>query len=369
MARVTVDARRHSFEESPHAFHVTAEPIAREPSQQQHAVWLDGRPPELHEDSHTASPPRRPRKPSMATVDGWRAEHLATAMARWAQIPDLDPEGMSIEETPLVAQLKAELTRRLASELDDPWVRLWLLRRGTLLRYLRDKSLSVEKAAARAVEVLPWLRRATADAATYEAAGARIHALYEEYARHVVFAGADRRGVAVEYLVPCTSDLSGAVAASSHDMYRCFDAYFIFFFEDDMMRASAAAGVHLMGRSVVIDLAGFEVARAWTELKVQRVLNATYPSGEAPLPSGLRITFAVGVPYACERIWSVVKHWMLSKHDRDKFQIFRSDQRAAFERELLRHVDAIEVPATYGGSAPSLAIGRTIVPPELMPPS
>ena len=36
---------------------------------------------------------------------------------------------------------------------------------------------------------------------------------------------------------------------------------------------------------------------------------------------------------------------------------------------LLRHVDAIEVPATYGGSAPSLAIGRTIVPPELMPPS
>ena len=40
-----------------------------------------------------------------------------------------------------------------------------------------------------------------------------------------------------------------------------------------------------------------------------------------------------------------------------------------FERELLRHVDAIEVPATYGGSAPSLAIGRTIVPPELMPPS
>ena len=136
-----------------------------------------------------------------------------------------------------------------------------------------------------------------------------------------------------------------------------------------MMRASAAAGVHLMGRSVVIDLAGFEVARAWTELKVQRVLNATYPSGEAPLPSGLRITFAVGVPYACERIWSVVKHWMLSKHDRDKFQIFRSDQRAAFERELLRHVDAIEVPATYGGSAPSLAIGRTIVPPELMPPS
>ena len=120
-----------------------------------------------------------------------------------------------------------------------------------------------------------------------------------------------------------------------------------------------------MGRSVVIDLAGFEVARAWTELKVQRVLNATYPSGEAPLPSGLRITFAVGVPYACERIWSVVKHWMLSKHDRDKFQIFRSDQRAAFERELLRHVDAIEVPATYGGSAPSLAIARTIVPPEL----
>ena len=68
MARV-VDARR-SFQDSPHAFHVTAEPIAREPSQQQHAVWLDGRPPELVENSHTASPPRRPRKPSMATVDG-----------------------------------------------------------------------------------------------------------------------------------------------------------------------------------------------------------------------------------------------------------------------------------------------------------
>ena len=49
--------------------------------------------------TETASPPRRPRKPSM-TVDGWRVEEFSTAMARWAQIPT-STEGMRIEETPL----------------------------------------------------------------------------------------------------------------------------------------------------------------------------------------------------------------------------------------------------------------------------
>ena len=73
---------------------------------------------------------------------------------------------------------------------------------------------------------------------------------------------------------------------TGYNFYRIFDSYFILFFEDDMLSASAAKGVHLMGRNVVVDLAGFEVGRTWTELKVQRALTASYPGADAPLPSG-----------------------------------------------------------------------------------
>ena len=99
----------------------------------------------------------------------------------------------------------------------------------------------------------------------------------------------------------------------------------------------------------------------------QRALTASYPGADAPLPSGLAVLFAINVPYVAERVWAVVKHWMLSKNDRDRFQIFRKDQRGDFERELLRHVDARHVPARYGGTAPdcALASGRMVVPASI----
>mgnify|MGYP001981377440 CR=1 FL=1 len=162
--------------------------------------------------------------------------------------------------------------------------------------------------------------------------------------------GKDRRGAGVMYQRMGMWDVPGIGRETGLDTYIAGLWFEVWWSWHLLYQESIAAGVALVGRLYVVDLAGMYLSRAMRNISYGKQITATFPGKEHPIPEGMSKCIVTNAPWYVERVWSALKYsGVIPARTLAKVSIF-SDE-AKFLAELSKHVDLHQVPSLFGGSS------------------
>ena len=269
----------------------------------------------------------------------------------WAQMRDPPLEDVvSAEEKAKLPPLKAAILQLMGLDAPPTGFRAHHFTDWKLLCYLRARGGDVPKSAARAVECIEYLEQGLARLRTYETSASADHRELLRQNMPNGILGKDRRGAGVMYQRMGMWDVPGIGRETGLDTYIAGLWFEVWWSWHLLYQESIAAGVALVGRLYVVDLAGMYLSRAMRNISYGKQITATFPGKEHPIPEGMSKCIVTNAPWYVERVWSALKYsGVIPARTLAKVSIF-SDE-AKFLAELSKHVDLDQVPSLFGGSS------------------
>ena len=193
--------------------------------------------------------------------------------ARWAQMVDLPLEEESRDfslaststtsvtdvERDALPKLKEAILKQMGLDAVPPGFQAHHFTQWKLLCMLRARNGDVEKATARALECIASVDHVMAYARQFEAAPARLRALYQQYHPSGMF-GVDKRGCPVIYGRLGRTDLAGLVREAGIGFHRQQEFYHNLLTWDVTYMQSVRRGVALQGSLFVMDVSGLTLS-------------------------------------------------------------------------------------------------------------
>lgn len=105
---------------------------------------------------------------------------------------------------------------------------------------------------------------------------------------------------------------------------------------------SRAAGKHIGGTFVIVDLKGFSFNQFW---QMRHLVNSAFQVSQDYYPETMGQLAIVNAPSSFTMIWSMIKPW-ISKETADKVDILGAD----YAQVLLKQIDAENLPKSLGGT-------------------
>lgn len=278
---------------------------------------------------------------------------VAAAQARAAAAIDLPmEEALSADERARLEQLHGALLAALQIDtVPNDWRRSFFMR-ARLLTYLRAEGGNVKKAAARTAICIAYCGDMWKRAYAWEAQPQAVKSLYDRLASWGA-QGYDRRGCSVRYYRLGHLDLAGLVRETSFEIFMQWDSYCCLLEYDLYVQEGAARGIaYTLGKLVVADLAGLNLARALKTVRVASRQSKAFPGGEHPFPELTRCVFVTNMPWVADHLWQLSKRLMPAR-DVARVRIFGQNKTAQkrFINELEKYVDLSHVPSLFGGKS------------------
>ncbi|KZT64683.1 CRAL/TRIO domain-containing protein [Daedalea quercina L-15889] len=113
--------------------------------------------------------------------------------------------------------------------------------------------------------------------------------------------------------------------------------------------ASRAAGRQVDGTFLIVDLKGYSLGQFW---QMKDIARAAFQVSQDYYPEMSAKFYIINAPWTFTTIWSFVKLW-LAPRTIEKIDILGADYQAV----LLKHIDAENLPAFYGGKCDCLEVG------------
>ncbi|KAH9840527.1 CRAL-TRIO domain-containing protein [Rhodofomes roseus] len=107
--------------------------------------------------------------------------------------------------------------------------------------------------------------------------------------------------------------------------------------------ASRAAGHQVDGTFLIVDLKGYSLGQFW---QMKDLVRAAFQIMQDYYPELSAKFFIINAPWSFTTIWSLLKLW-LAPRTIEKMDVLGGDYQAV----LLKHVDAENLPAFYGGTS------------------
>lgn len=206
-----------------------------------------------------------------AALSHWNTpDKMDDVVQRWSSLPALPIEGMTAQEAESVHTLRAAVLKRQGlAQAPIGWAGYYYADR-CMLTYLRNRP-TVEKSASRAVACMRAADEHLERARRHETVEAGVKEFQDGWHPIAQF-GKDRRGCSMCY-VQCSGDLAGLSRETSPNLLTDWLAYNDYLFWDLMHRDSIAAGRHLYGRNIVIDVGHIDLKRVVRNVPILAKMN------------------------------------------------------------------------------------------------